>query len=78
MRVYRFPTTGSLERLILAEEPALYPGPGEVRVRMRAASLNYQDLIAPGIQGPFLLGGGFWVARPRLRAARRRPSQQSN
>ena len=45
MRVYRLPTTGSLEMLTLAEEPAPRPGPGEVRVRMRAASLNYRDLM---------------------------------
>ena len=45
MRVYRFPTTSSLEMLALADEPAPSPGPGEVRVRMRAASLNYRDLM---------------------------------
>ncbi|HUA77476.1 MAG TPA: NAD(P)-dependent alcohol dehydrogenase [Acetobacteraceae bacterium] len=52
MRVYRFPATGRIEQLVLGEEPARTPGPGEVRVRLRAAALNYRDLmVAEGRYG---------------------------
>ena len=34
-----------LERLVLTERPAPAPGSGEILVRMRAASLNYRDLL---------------------------------
>src|ERR1700678_2939964 len=40
-----------LDHLTLVERPAPTPGPGEVVVRLRAASINYRDLAtvtAPG------------------------------
>ncbi len=43
-----------LENLKLAERPAPTPGPGEVLVRMRAASLNYRDLLM--VQGAYGAG----------------------
>jgi alcohol dehydrogenase len=36
---------GSFDNLKIVEAPEPRPGPGEVLVRMRAASLNYRDLI---------------------------------
>lgn len=41
-----------LEALTLTERPQPEPGPGEVLVRVRAASLNYRDLlVAQGLYG---------------------------
>lgn len=34
-----------LENLVIAERPTPNPGPGEVLLRMRAAALNYRDLL---------------------------------
>jgi alcohol dehydrogenase len=39
-------TVGGLDRLKIIERPEPRPGPREVLVRMRAASLNYRDLVA--------------------------------
>ncbi|BBL80219.1 NADPH:quinone oxidoreductase [Rubrobacter xylanophilus] len=44
MRVYELRGRG-LESLALTERPEPRPGPGQVLVRMRAASLNYRDLL---------------------------------
>lgn len=44
MRVFEFAEFG-LENLKLAERPDRVPGPGEVLVRMKAASLNFRDLM---------------------------------
>jgi len=46
MRLARLDTVGSLDDLRIVEGPEPRPGPGEVLVRLRAASLNYRDLIA--------------------------------
>lgn len=40
-----------LDNLVLAERPDPIPGPGQVAVRMRAASLNYRDLLT--VQGKY-------------------------
>lgn len=49
MRVYRFPQANGIDSLELRDEPTPRPGPGQVLVRMRAASLNYRDLgVASG------------------------------
>ena len=49
MRIYRFPLANGIDTLELREEPTPRPGPGQVLVRMRAASLNYRDLnVAAG------------------------------
>lgn len=49
MKAYVVQEPFGLESLALAERPDPQPGPGQVLVRMRAASLNYRDLLV--IQG---------------------------
>ena len=44
-----------VETLAVAEREAPRPGPGQVRIRMRAASLNYRDLLVAG--GTYARGG---------------------
>ena len=44
MRLYRIPEPNGIAALTLDEAPAPTPGPFEVVVRVRAASLNYRDL----------------------------------
>jgi len=45
----------NIESLICGERPAPTPGPGEVAIRMRAASVNYRDLaLARGDYDPSL------------------------
>lgn len=52
MRSYRLPRATSLDDLALVEADAPRPGRGQVLVRMRAASLNYRDLmVATGRYG---------------------------
>jgi NADPH:quinone reductase-like Zn-dependent oxidoreductase len=45
MKVFELRDKPGLENLRLAERPTPEPGPGEVLVRLRAASLNYRDLL---------------------------------
>ena len=45
MKVAWVETVGSLDNLKLVERPEPRPGRGEVLVRLRAASLNYRDLV---------------------------------
>lgn len=45
MRLYRLPTPGSIDNLIMIEADIPRPARGQVLVRMRAASLNYRDLV---------------------------------
>lgn len=45
MKLYRFPTPKGLDSLTLVEREVPRPGRGQVLVRMRAASLNYRDLM---------------------------------
>ncbi|HLJ65709.1 MAG TPA: NAD(P)-dependent alcohol dehydrogenase [Stellaceae bacterium] len=45
MRAYKLTRDGDRIRPILTDTPLAPPGPGEVRVRLEAASLNYRDLI---------------------------------
>jgi NADPH:quinone reductase-like Zn-dependent oxidoreductase len=51
VRLYRFGKLGSLDALVLKEEEAPRPGPGQVAVRIRACSLNHRDLN--------IIGGGY-------------------
>ncbi|HSQ06017.1 MAG TPA: NAD(P)-dependent alcohol dehydrogenase [Burkholderiales bacterium] len=44
MKVYRLDPVGTLDGLKLFDEPEPRPGPHEVLIRVRAASLNYRDL----------------------------------
>ena len=47
MRVFQVEGGWSRENLRLAEKPDPEPGLGEVRLKMRAAALNYRDLLVP-------------------------------
>jgi len=44
MQCYQLGTLGHFDALKRVEAPSPHPGPGEVLVRMRAASLNHRDL----------------------------------
>jgi len=58
----RYTLTGQLPRLALSEGPARHPGKGEVAVELRAASLNYRDLVvAGGAEGVVPLSDGAGV-----------------
>ena len=46
MKVALVETVGSLDNLKLVDRPEPRPGEGQVLVRLRAATLNYRDLIA--------------------------------
>jgi NADPH:quinone reductase-like Zn-dependent oxidoreductase len=46
MRAAFVKTVGSLDNLEFVELPEPKPGPGEVLVRLRAAALNFRDLVA--------------------------------
>lgn len=46
MRAYVYEPSSGAFALALRETATKNPGPGEVKVRMRAASLNYRDLVA--------------------------------
>jgi NADPH:quinone reductase-like Zn-dependent oxidoreductase len=55
MRVYELREAAGIDSLLLTERAEPRPGPGQVLVRMRAASLNYRDLIVvKGGLGPSL------------------------
>ncbi|HKE19110.1 MAG TPA: NAD(P)-dependent alcohol dehydrogenase [Kofleriaceae bacterium] len=45
MKVYELQPREGFDSLTLVDRPARAPGPREVRVRVRAASLNYRDLV---------------------------------
>ena len=45
MRVYELRNTTGLDALTLAERENPIPGPGEVLIQMRAAALNYRDIL---------------------------------
>ena len=47
MKVFQVQDEWTMEHLRLAERPQPEPGPGQVLLRMRAASLNYRDLLVP-------------------------------
>jgi NADPH:quinone reductase-like Zn-dependent oxidoreductase len=47
MRVFRVETGWAMENVRLGTHPDPSPGPGEVRLSMRAAALNYRDLLVP-------------------------------
>ncbi|MBL8394877.1 MAG: NAD(P)-dependent alcohol dehydrogenase [Candidatus Accumulibacter sp.] len=47
MRVFQIQDDWGMANLKLAERPQPEPGPGQVLLRMRAASLNYRDLVVP-------------------------------
>src|SRR5919204_4273790 len=45
MKVAVLETVGSFDNIKLVDRPEPRPGPGEVLVRLRAAALNYRDLV---------------------------------
>ncbi|HEY7138965.1 MAG TPA: NAD(P)-dependent alcohol dehydrogenase [Methylomirabilota bacterium] len=45
MKVMQIQDTWSPDSIVLAERPTREPGPGEVQLRMAAASLNYRDYV---------------------------------
>lgn len=47
MKVFQIQDDWGMEHLKLASRPDPRPGPGQVLLRMRAASLNYRDLVVP-------------------------------
>lgn len=49
MKVWQVAREWSIEGMELVERPEPAPGPGQITVRMRAASLNYRDLLT--VQG---------------------------
>jgi NADPH:quinone reductase-like Zn-dependent oxidoreductase len=48
MRVFQIQDDWGMDHLRLATRPDPKPGPGQVLLRMKAASLNFRDLIVPG------------------------------
>ncbi|WP_299256314.1 NAD(P)-dependent alcohol dehydrogenase [uncultured Kushneria sp.] len=55
MRLYTLPQTGAISDLTLTERDTPRPARGQVLVRMRAASLNYRDLMI--VTGKYGRGG---------------------
>ena len=47
MKVFQIQDDWGMEHLQLATRPDPKPGPGQVLLRMKAASLNYRDLLVP-------------------------------
>jgi NADPH:quinone reductase-like Zn-dependent oxidoreductase len=47
MKVFQVEGGWSRENVRLGTRPDPYPGPGQVRLRMRASALNYRDLLVP-------------------------------
>ena len=54
MRLYRLPKHESFDDLVQIEAETPRPGPGQVLVRMHAASLNFRDLLVA--TGKYMLG----------------------
>jgi NADPH:quinone reductase-like Zn-dependent oxidoreductase len=57
MKVYRYESRSSAGAIVPGEVAAPEPGPGEVRIRMEAASVNYRDLIFLEAAGRGEMGG---------------------
>ena len=72
MKVVEIPQYG-IEHLRVAERPTPQPGPGQVLLKMKAATLNYRDLMT--VNGGYRTGATScrWC-RCRTGAARLRPS----
>jgi len=47
MKVFQIQDDWSMDHLTIAERDRPEPGPGEVLLRMKAASLNFRDLVVP-------------------------------
>lgn len=55
MKTWRVPAGGQIEGLRVVEEADASPGPGQVRVRLSAGSLNFRDLMV--VRGGYALAG---------------------
>lgn len=58
MKIFRLQGMGSIDQLALCEEPIPAAGPGEVLIRIRAASLNFRDLAILYGWSPFPIEAG--------------------
>ena len=47
MKLFQIQNDWSMDNLTLTEGPKPEPGPGQVLLKMKAASLNYRDLVVP-------------------------------
>ena len=47
MKVFQLQDNWSIDNLTLTERPKPEPGPGQVLLQMKAASLNFRDLLVP-------------------------------
>ena len=47
MKVFQIQDDWGMDHLQLATRPEPRPGPGQVLLRMKAAALNYRDLLVP-------------------------------
>ena len=59
MKVYEIQSTEGIDALAVVERSSTSPGPRQVRIRMRASSLNYRDLMT-------VLHGGMGAALPLI------------
>ena len=55
MKAYELDGSGKIDNIVIRERAMPKPGPREVLVRMRAASLNYRDLMI--LRSQYLAGG---------------------
>jgi len=84
LRAWILENFGGIDSLRLIERPALQPGPGEALVRIRAAALNYRDLVimrgdyGPGVRLPVVPGcdGAGEVVQVGPGVTRVRPGQR--
>lgn len=47
LKVFQIEDSWSMENARISSRPDPVPGPGEVRIKMKASALNYRDLIVP-------------------------------
>ena len=47
MKAYRIRAGGGIDSLVLSDEARAPIGAGQIRLRVRAVSLNFRDLIRP-------------------------------
>ena len=47
MKVFQLQDDWSIDNLTLTKRPRPEPGPGQVLLQLKAASLNYRDLVVP-------------------------------
>ena len=71
MKAYELQATGSLDGLRLVDRPEPKPAHGQIVVKVRAASLNYRDLIV-------MLGAYGKVSLPFFRSPKRPKNHRLN